>query len=178
LYGHIVFEPEGVVVIGGKKDQRAVAQFRSLVEGRADIAGSPRDDQTRLAGSSEREGAATTPTNPSIAALEQWLCLLLGVSCMVCGVWGICMKYSQGLSSGYVPWLGSAYGPALRLTALACLAFGAVLVRLGLASPGRSSDSDNRKVLPSVGRNRGRHAKVPPARRAILDVAWKGKGRN
>jgi hypothetical protein len=132
LYGHIVFEPEGVVVIGGKKDQRAVAQFRSLVEGRADIAGSPRDDQTRLAGSSEREGAATTPTNPSIAALEQRLCLLLGVSCMVCGVWGICMKYSQGLSSGYVPWLGSAYGPALRLTALACLAFGAVLVRLGL----------------------------------------------
>ena len=88
------------------------------------------------------------------------------------------MKSSQGLSSGYVQWLGSAYGPALRLTALACLAFGAVLVRLGLARSDRSSDSDNPKVLPSVGRNRGRHVKVPPARRAILDVAWKGKGRS
>jgi hypothetical protein len=125
-----------------------------------------------------RDEEATTPTNPSIVALEQWLCFLLGVSCMVCGGWGICMKYSQDLSSGYVPWLGSAYGPALRLTALACLAFGAVPVRRGLARPDLSSVSGSREVLPAADRNRGRDAKMPPARRTILDFAWKGKGRN
>jgi len=153
---------------GEEKGEKAVTQSRSPVDARAGIAESPREDQARPAGSSERDGEVTTPTNPSVAALEQWLCLLLGVSCMVCGVWGICMKYSPGLSSGYVQGLGAAYGPALRLTALACLAFGAVLVRLGLARPGRSSDSDNPKGLPPVGRNRRRHAKVPPARREIL----------
>jgi hypothetical protein len=163
---------------GEEKGEKAVTQSRSPVDARAGLAGSPREDQARPAGCSVRDGEVTIPANPSIAALEQWLCLLLGVSCMLCGVWGICMKYSRGLSFGYIQWLGSAYGPALRLTALACLAFGAVLVRLGLARLGRSSDSDNPKVLPSVGRNRERHAKVPPARRAILDVAWKGKGRN
>jgi hypothetical protein len=163
---------------GEEKGEKAVTQSRSPVGAHAGIAGSLREDQARPARSSERDGEVTTPTKPSIVALEQWLCFLLGVSCLVCGVWGIWMKSSQGLSSGYVQWLGSAYGPALRLTALACLAFGAVLVRLGLARSDRSSDSDNPKVLPSVGRNRGRHVKVPPARRAILDVAWKGKGRS
>jgi hypothetical protein len=153
---------------GEEKGEKAVTQSRSPVDVRAGIAESPHEDHAPPAGSSERDGEVTSRTNPSIAALEQWLCLLLGVSCMVCGVWGICMKYSQRLSSGYVQWLGSAYGPVLLLTALACLAFGAVLVRLGLARPGRSSDSDNPKGLPPVGRNRGRHAKVPPARREIL----------
>jgi hypothetical protein len=163
---------------GEEKGEKAVTQSRSPVDAHAGIAGSPREDQTRPAGSSVRDGEVTTPTNPNIAVLEQWLCLLLGATCMVCGVWGICMKYSQGLSSGYVQWVGPAYGPALRLTALACLGFGTVLVRLGLTRSGRSSDSDNPKVLPSVGRNRGRDARVPPARRAILDVAWKRKRRN
>jgi hypothetical protein len=163
---------------GEERGEKAVTQSRSPVDAHAGIAGSPREDQTRPAGNSVRDGEVTTSTNPSIAALEQWIYLLLGATCMGCGVWGICMKYSQSLSSGYVQWLGPAYGPALRLTALACLVFGAVLVRLGLARPGRSSDSDNPKVLPSVGRNRGRHTKVPPARRSILGVEWKGKGRN
>jgi hypothetical protein len=128
---------------GEEEGEKAVTQSGSPVDNRAGIAGTPREDQAGPAASSERDGGVTTPTNQSIAALEQWLCLLLGVSCMVCGVWGICMKSSQGLSSGYAQWLGSAYGPALRLTALACLAFGAVLVGLGLARPGRSSGSDN-----------------------------------
>jgi hypothetical protein len=163
---------------GEEKGEKTVTQSRSPVDARAGIAGSLREDRARSTGSSERDGEVTAPTNLSVAALEQWLCLLLGVSCMVCGVWGICMKYRQGVSSGYVQWLGSAYGPALRLTALVCLAFGAVLVRLGLVRPGRSSDSDSPKVLPSVGGNRVRHAKVHPARRAILDVASKGRGRS
>jgi hypothetical protein len=135
---------------GEGKGEKAATQSRSPVDARAGIAGSPREDQARPAGSSVR------------AALEQWLCFLLGVGCMVCGVWGICMKYSQSLSSGYVQWLGSAYGPALRLTTLACFAFGAVLVRRGLARPDLSSVAGSREVLPSAGRNRARDAEVPP----------------
>jgi hypothetical protein len=145
-YGDVIFEWKGVVMTGEDNGEKAVTQSRSLVDSHAGIAGSPRENQTRPAGSSVRDGDVTTLTNPSVAALEQWLCLLLGASCMVCGVWGICMKYSQGLSSRYVQWLGPAYGPALRLTALACFGFGAVLVRLGLTRPGRSSDSDTPKV--------------------------------
>jgi hypothetical protein len=144
---------------GEEKGEKAVTQSRSPVDARAGIAGRARGGRARHDRSSERDEEATTPTNPSIVALEQWLCFLLGVSCMVCGGWGICMKYSQGLSSGYVPWLGSAYGPELRLTALACLAFGAVLVRRGLARPDLSSVSGGREVLPAAGRNRGRDAK-------------------
>jgi hypothetical protein len=173
-----IFEWKGVVMTGEEKGDKAVTQSRLPVDARAGIAGNARGDRARHARSSERVEHAAMPTSPNIVVAKQWLCFLLGVSCMVCGVWGICMKYSQGISSGYVQWLGSAYGPALRLTALACLAFGAVLVRLGLSRPGWSSDSDNPKVLPPVGRNRERYAKVSPARRAILDVAWKGKGRN
>jgi hypothetical protein len=154
---------------GEVKGEKAVARFRSPVDARAGIAGSDR--------SSERDEKAM-PISPNIVVAEQWLCLLLGLICMVCGGWGICMKYRQGLSSEYVPVLGSAYGPVLRLTALACLAFGALLVHRGLARYDLSSVSGSRDVLPSAGRNGARDAKVPPARRTTLDFAWKGKGRN
>jgi hypothetical protein len=169
---------EGIVMTGEVKGENAVAQFRSSVKARADSVGSLREDQARPVGSSKWHGIATTATNPAIVAVEQWLSLLLGLVCIACGGWGICMKYSQNLSSGYVQWLGSAYGPALRLTALACLAFGAVLARWGLARLDLSSVSGSREVLPSAGRNRARDAEVPPARRTSLDFAWKGKGRN
>jgi hypothetical protein len=158
-----------------EKGEKAVTQSRSPVDARAGIAWSARGHRARHARSSERDEEAAKPTSPNIVVVEQWLCFLLGV---VCGGWGICMKCSQGLSSGYVPWLGSAYGPALRLTALACLAFGAVLVRRGLARPDPSSASGSQEVLPSAGRNRARDAEVPPARRTISDFAWKGKGKN
>ena len=163
------FEPGGFVMAGEVKGEKAVTLSRLPVDAHAGIAGSAR--------SSERDEKAM-PASPNIVVAEQWLCLLLGLICMVCGGWGICMKYSQGLSSEYVPGLGSAYGPALRLTALACLAFGALLVHWGLAKSGLSSVSGGRDVSPSVGRNRARDAKVPPARRPTLDFAWKGKGRN
>jgi hypothetical protein len=88
------------------------------VEARADIAGSPREDQAPPVGGTKRDGVATTPTTPSIVAAEQYLCFLLGLICMACGGWGVCMKYSLDLSSGYISWLGSAYGPTLRLTAV------------------------------------------------------------
>jgi hypothetical protein len=162
---------------GEVKGEKAVSRFRSPVDARAGIAGSARGDRVRHERSSERDEEAML-ISPNIVVAEQWLCFLLGLICMVCGGWGICMKYSQGLSSEYVPWLGSAYGPALRLTALACLAFGTLLVLWGLARSDRSSVSGSRDVLAPAGRNRARDAKVPPARRTTLDFAWKGKGRN
>jgi hypothetical protein len=178
VYGHIMFEWKGVVMTGEEKGEKAVTQSRSPVDARAGIAVRARGDRARPARSSERGEEAAMSTSPNIVVGEQWLCFLLGFICMVCGVWGICMKYSQGLSSGYVPWLGSAYGPALRLTALACIAFGAVLVHRGLARPDLSSVSGSQKVSPSAGRNRACDAKVPPARRTILGFGWKRKGRN
>lgn len=141
-------------MLGEVKGETAVAQFRSSVEARADIAGSPSEDQPPTVGSSKTDGVATTATNPSIVTAEQYLCLLLGLICMACGGWGICMKYSLDLSSGYIPWLGSAYGPTLRLTAVACLILGAVLVRLGFARPGLSPVSGGPKASRPVGKER------------------------
>jgi hypothetical protein len=83
------------------------------------------------------------------------------------------MKYSQSLSSGYVQWLGSAYGPALRLTALAGLAVGAVLVRRGLARSDLSSVTGGREVLrPAV------MQRCLTLGGRFLDFAWKRKGGN
>ena len=57
------------------------------------------------------------------------------------------MKYSLGLSSSFISWLGSAYGQTLRLTAVACLVSGSVLVRCGLARPDVSSVSGRSQAL-------------------------------
>jgi len=64
--------------------------------------------------------------HPTIVAIEQWFCFLLGIVCMASGVWGICMSQSEDL-------LGSAFVPALWVTSAACLGVGSVLVRLGFA---------------------------------------------
>jgi len=65
-------------------------------------------------------------SRPTLVAIEQWFCFLLGIVCMASGVWGICMSYREDL-------LGSAVVPALRVTAAACLGMGVALVRLGSA---------------------------------------------
>jgi hypothetical protein len=126
---------EGVVRTGEVKGETAVAQVRLPVEVRADIAGSPAGDEE-----------VPTPTNLTIVSAEQYLCYLLGFICMGCGSWGICREYSLGLPSGFISWLGPAYGPTLRFTAVACLVSGAVLVRRGLARPDLSSVSGSGKV--------------------------------
>jgi hypothetical protein len=59
---------ETVVMAGEVKGEMAVAQFRSPVEARADIAGSPREDKMPPAGSSK---GTQTPSPPQI----QLLCL-------------------------------------------------------------------------------------------------------
>jgi hypothetical protein len=136
------------------KGEKAATQFRSPVEADPDIPGNPRQNRARLPGRSERDREAITAADPTIAAVEQWLCFLLGLVCVVCGVWGVCMKYDQKLASGYIPWLGSMYSTTLRGTAVACVVSGAVLIRRGLAKPCLSSVSGNRKALRSGGGDR------------------------
>jgi hypothetical protein len=161
----LYFEWKGVVMTGEEKGEKAVTQSRPQVDARAGIAGIARGDRARHARSSERDEQAAMPTSPNIVVAEQWLCFLLGFICVACGGWGICMKYSLDLSSGYISWLGSAYGPTLRFTAVACLVSGAVLLRRGLARPDMSSVSGSRKVLRYAGGNSIRNAKRTPVRR-------------
>jgi hypothetical protein len=68
-----------------------------------------------------------------IVAIEQWICLLLGVVCIASGTWGVFLKLSQNALPSHLAWLAMAYVPTLRITAVACLVMGLVLVRRGLA---------------------------------------------
>ncbi|MCU1224864.1 MAG: hypothetical protein JWQ42_2957 [Edaphobacter sp.] len=70
-------------------------------------------------------------TLPKAIIVEQWICFVLGFACMAFGIWGICMKPGQYAHSAYIAWLGSLYVPALRVTAVACLGMGVVLIRRG-----------------------------------------------
>ena len=67
----------------------------------------------------------------------QWLRFVLGVVCIVCGAFGIFARQIEGPPSASVAWLGSAYMPTLRVTALLCLFMGLLLMRHGWSSPDR-----------------------------------------
>jgi hypothetical protein len=71
------------------------------------------------------------------AVIGQWTCFILGVVCIVCGAFGIFANHIEGAPSASVAWLGSAYMPALRVTALLCLFVGLLLVRHGWSGPDR-----------------------------------------
>jgi hypothetical protein len=71
------------------------------------------------------------------AVIGQWICVGLGVACIVCGACGIFAKHMEGPPSSSIAWLGSAYMPTLRVTALLCLFLGLLLVRHGWGSPDR-----------------------------------------
>ena len=68
-----------------------------------------------------------------IIAIEQWICVVLGVVCIASGIWGVLLKPSQNALPAYLAWLATAFVPTLRITAVACLVMGLVLVRRGLA---------------------------------------------
>jgi hypothetical protein len=151
---------------GDDKNRIGKVQSQGPVETCVGIAEIPHGDQARLsddqpagtlqAGQSAKGDEKITSTNPNIVVAEQWLCLLLGLVCMVCGILGMGVKYSQVSSSAHIRWLGSALGPILRLTAISCFAFGVVLVRLGWARPNRSSISVRQPISRS---NRGNHVR-------------------
>ncbi len=75
------------------------------------------------------EQKSVQPT--TITVIEQWLCFLLGLACIVFGIWGICMKPEQDALSAYIAWLGSLYVPALRVMAAVCVGLGVMLIRRG-----------------------------------------------
>lgn len=77
------------------------------------------------------EQKSAQPT--TIAVIEQWICLGLGLVCMAFGMWGICMKTGQDALSEHIAWLGSLYMPTLRLTAVVCVGLGVTLIRRGWA---------------------------------------------
>jgi hypothetical protein len=70
-----------------------------------------------------------------MVAIEQWICLALGVVCVASGIWGAFLKVSESASHAYLAWLGAAYVPTLRGTAVACLVMGLLLVHRAVTPP-------------------------------------------
>jgi hypothetical protein len=96
--------------------------------------GHVRRERTLSAGQGAREkgGGEQESAQPKmIVVIEQWICLVLGLVCMVFGMWGICMKPEQDALSAYIAWLGSLYMPTLRVTAVVCIGLGVMLARRG-----------------------------------------------
>ena len=82
----------------------------------------------------EKGGGKQKRAQPTtIAVIEQWVCLVLGFTCMAFGIWGICMKPGQDALSEHIAWLGSLYMPTLRVTAVVCVGLGVMLIRRGWA---------------------------------------------
>ena len=91
-------------------------------------------ERTSSVGQSVREkggGEQKSAQPTTIAVIEQWICLVLGLVCMAVGMWGICMRPGQDALSENIAWLGSLYVLILRVTAVACLGMGVVLIRRG-----------------------------------------------
>ena len=76
-----------------------------------------------------------TPARATV--IGQWICFVLGGVCVACGAFGIFATQIEGPPSASVAWLGSAYMPTLRVTALLCLFMGLLLVRHGWSGPDR-----------------------------------------
>ena len=83
----------------------------------------------------KREKIEQKGASPKTIVLEQWICFVLGFVCMAFGAWGICVRPGQYALSECIAWLGSLYVPALRLTAVACLGMGVMLIRRGWSHP-------------------------------------------
>jgi predicted lysophospholipase L1 biosynthesis ABC-type transport system permease subunit len=173
MYVQITFEGKCAVMTGEGTD-RKVSQFRHQDRTRAGIAGSfhkdhprivdERTPETRRRSRITKRDEVARRTIPLIVVAEQWLCFLLGLICMICGVYGLFMNYRQDSPIAYIQWLGPAYGLILRSIAIACIVLGAVLVRCGLANPDQ--------VVVSVGQEPSRSVRANLARALNLFSAW------
>lgn len=89
----------------------------------------------------DQDGVATGRAHPEgsppamLPAVVLWFCFILDLICMISGILGLCTAPSQAPSSIYTAWLGVAYIPALRVTAVACFAMGVILARKGWTQP-------------------------------------------
>ena len=75
-----------------------------------------------------------------IVVIEQWICLGLGMICMISGTLGISMSTGQNDLPADIAWAGLGYAPLLRITAAVCVALGVILVRLGMYQPLTAAD--------------------------------------
>jgi len=78
--------------------------------------------------------------------IEQWVCLALGIACMLSGIVGVAMNPDQYELPVSIPWLKSIYVPLLRITAAACLTLGVVLICLGWRGPIAQADSSHMQI--------------------------------
>jgi hypothetical protein len=173
--------------MAGEDTDGKATQFGLPDETFAGIVGSFHEDQVRIAdertqeplrgGQNAKRDEGTTRTIPRIVVAEQWLCFLLGLICLICGVYGFFMKYNQDSPDAYIRWLGPSYGPVLRFTAISCIALGVVLVRHGLASPDQALVSIGQRPLRSVRANLARASNLFSAWGTKLGfgLKWKGK---
>jgi hypothetical protein len=76
-----------------------------------------------------------------VVVIEQWICMVLGITCIVSGILGISMHLGHDALLADLPWSKSIYVPLLRITAAICLAWGVVLVRLGWRGATAPADS-------------------------------------
>jgi hypothetical protein len=151
----------------GEDTDVKVTEFRRTDEALTGLVGNLHKDRARVADdrppeprrrsqNTKRDEGATRIV-PRIVVAEQWLCFLLGMICMICGVYGLFMKYNHDLTPfAHLRWLGPAHGAILRSTAIACFVVGAVLVRCGLASPEQSLVAIGQRPLRSVRANGAR----------------------
>jgi hypothetical protein len=72
-----------------------------------------------------------------VGVLRLWTFFVLGVFCIVCGAFGVFAQQIEGPLSASVAWLGSAYVPVLRVTAVLCIFVVLLLVRRGWSSHDR-----------------------------------------
>lgn len=79
----------------------------------------------------QQEETGQRSPSPNTIVIEQWICFVLGFACMAFGAWGIYVRPGQHALSRHIAWLGSLYAPLLRLTAIACLGVGLMLMRRG-----------------------------------------------
>jgi hypothetical protein len=94
----------------------------------------------------EDEPKDFTPSRAAV--IEQWMCFVLGVVCIACGAFGVFANHFEGPSSALVAWLGQAYIPVLRVTALLCLFMGLMLMRRGWSSPDRDPKRSDHERQP------------------------------
>jgi hypothetical protein len=82
-----------------------------------------------------------SPFMMRVVVMEQWICMVLGITCIVSGIVGIAMNPSQNDVAASLHWSKSIYVPLLRITAAICLALGVVLVRLGWRGSTRTGET-------------------------------------
>jgi hypothetical protein len=142
-YLSVLLKGIGADMADRETDGVVATRFRYWIEGHSGIAAKTHGNRALPASEHGKVATRKNETveadeenavaNPRVVAMQQWICFLLGLICISCGIVGIWIKRDEALGSADIAWLGSAYWPTLRLTAVICVALGVALVRRGWA---------------------------------------------